>query len=100
MDFSNMTNATYSAIRENNELLNMDKEEHRKISYEQLEEIKSIAESAQQQLAVMQKQMENYEKENKNSKKQSRISVIISIIAIAATIMSATIPQLFALLGI
>lgn len=104
MNFSNMTNVINSAIRENNELLNMDKEEKRKISYEQLEKIKSIAESSQQQLVgiqkqieFMEKQMENYERENRNSKKQSRISIIISIIAIAATIISATIPQLFAL---
>lgn len=107
MNIFDVPNMFQSAIKANIDLQNVDEEADREISYEQLEEIKSISESTKQQLAIMQKQIElvekqlkNYEEENKNSKKQSRISMVLSIIAIASTFVASIIPKLLELLGL
>lgn len=94
MDFSKITNSTYSAIRANSELLNMDKEENRKISYEQLEELKSIVESTQRQLKIMEEQLSKYKNELESAKKDLLFSRITTVIAIIISIAAIVIPLL------
>lgn len=92
MDFSDISNMFQSSILANSELLSMDREADREISYEQLEEIKSIAENTQRQLEILEAQLCKYENELESAKKDLRFSRITTVIAIIISIVAIVIP--------
>lgn len=92
MDFSGISNMFQSSILANSELLRMDKEADREINYEQLEEIKSIAENTQRQLEILEAQLSKYESELESAKKDLRFSRITTVIAIIISIAAIVIP--------
>jgi hypothetical protein len=94
MNLLDTPNMLQSAIRANSELLNMEKEVDRKISYKQLEEIKSIAKSTQQQLKIMEEQLSKYKNELESAKKDLLFSKITTVIAIIISIVAIVIPLL------
>lgn len=95
MNLLDTPNMLQSAIRANSELLNMEKEVDRKISYKQLEEIKSIAKSTQQQLKIMEEQLSKYKNELESAKKDLLFSKITTVIAIIISIVAIVIPLLY-----
>lgn len=94
MNLLDTPNMLQSAIRANSELLNMEKEVDRKISYKQLEEIKSIAKSTQQQLKIMEEQLSKYKNGLESAKKDLLFSKITTVIAIIISIVAIVIPLL------
>lgn len=95
MNLLDTPNMLQSAIRANSELLNMEKKVDRKISYKQLEEIKSIAKSTQQQLKIMEEQLSKYKNELESAKKDLLFSKITTVIAIIISIVAIVIPLLY-----
>lgn len=88
MDFSKITNATYSAIQESSELRNLEKEIDRGISYENLEAIKRIADSAESQAKSAETQADLAVKQSQKSDIKSWIAIFISAFALIVEFMA------------
>lgn len=66
----------------------------------QMDDLRKITISLEQQLKLMEEQLSMQKKENESSKKQARISLVLSILAIVATLISAATGYILSLLGV
>ena len=95
MNIPNINGMVNSALRASIDLSNVEKEIEREARYEQLQEIKSIAESARQQAESVREISESAKKQadmavenSESSEKYAKISIAVSITAIIVSIAS------------